>query len=87
MIVYLIKIGNSILENNLKTMPLEYDLNLDKIVKLTKGLSGRDLKEKVLKTSLHNAISNDCDKITMNHIDYAIKSTKIKNSDVKGMFE
>ena len=77
----------AILENNLKTMPLEYDLNLDKIVKLTKGLSGRDLKEKVLKTSLHNAISNDCDKITMNHIDYAIKSTKIKNSDVKGMFE
>ena len=77
----------AILKNNLKTMPLEYDLNLDKIVKLTKGLSGRDLKEKVLKTSLHNAISNDCDKITMNHIDYAIKSTKIKNSDVKGMFE
>ena len=77
----------SILENNLKTMPLDYDLDIGKIVKLTKGLSGRDLKEKILKTALHNAISNDCDIITMEHIDYALKSTKIKHSDVKGMFE
>ena len=77
----------AILENNLKTMPLEYNLNLPKIVKLTKGLSGRDLKEKILKAALHNAISNDCDIITMENIDYALKSTKIKNSDIKGMFE
>ena len=77
----------SILENNLKTMPLDYDLDIGRIVKLTKGLSGRDLKEKILKTALHNAISNDCDIITMEHIDYALKSTKIKHSDVKGMFE
>ena len=77
----------TILENNLKTMPLDYDLNLGKIVKLTKGLSGRDLKEKILKTSLHNAIANDEDIITMKHIDYALKSTKVKNNEVKGMFE
>lgn len=76
-----------ILENNLKTMPLEYDLDIGKIVKLTKGLSGRDLKEKILKTALHNAISNDCNIITMEHIDYALKSSKIKHSEVKGMFE
>ena len=77
----------AILENNLKTMPLKYDLNLEKIVKLTKGLSGRDLKEKILKTALHNAIANDEDIITMKHIDYALKSSKVKNVDVKGMFE
>lgn len=77
----------AIIENNLKTMPLDYDLDLDKIVKLTKGLSGRDIKEKVLKTALHNAIANDNDIINMENIDYAIKSTKIKNTDVKGMFE
>ena len=76
-----------ILENNLKTMPVEYDLDLEKIVKLTKGLSGRDIKDKILKTALHNAISADCDTITMKHIDYAIKSSKIKHSEVKGMFE
>jgi AAA family ATPase len=76
-----------ILENNLKTMPLDYDLDLEKIVKSTKGLSGRDIKEKILKTALHNAIANDSDIITMENIDYALESTKIKNKDVKGMFE
>lgn len=76
-----------IIENNLKTIPLEYDLDLNKIVKLTKGLSGRDLKEKILKTALHNAISNDSEIITMKNIEYALESSKIKNIDVKGMFE
>lgn len=76
-----------ILKNNLKTMPLDYDLDLDRIVRLTKGMSGRDIKEKVLKTALHNAIANDSNIITMENIDYAVKSTKIKNRDVKGMFE
>ncbi len=77
----------SIIENNLKTMPIEYDLDLNRLIKLTKGLSGRDLKEKILKTALHNAISNDQDLITMENIDYAIESSKVKNIDVKGMFE
>ena len=77
----------TIIKNNLKTMPLEYDLDLNKLVKLTKGLSGRDLKEKILKTALHNAISDDCDTITMKNIEYALESSKIKNIDVKGMFE
>ena len=76
-----------ILENNLKTMPLAHDLDLEKIVKMTKGLSCRDIKEKILKTSLHNAISQDSDIITMENIEYALNSFKIKNSDVKGMFE
>ena len=77
----------SILENNLETMPLDYDLDLGKIVKLTKGLSGRDLKEKILKTSLHNAIANDNDTLTMKNIEYALNISKIKNRDIKGMFE
>lgn len=77
----------AILKNNLKTMPLDYELNLEKIVKLTKGLSGRDIKEKILKTALHNAIANDSDLITMKNINYSFESTKIKNKDIKGMFE
>ena len=68
-------------------MPLEHALDLKRIVKITKGLSGRDIKEKILKTALHNAISNDDEIITMNHIDYALKSSKTKNTEVKGMFE
>ena len=77
----------SIIENNLESMPLDWDLDLTAIVKVTKGLSGRDLKEKILKTALHNAIANDSEIITMKNIDYAIESSKIKNIDVKGMFE
>lgn len=76
-----------IIENNLKTMPLDYNLDLEKIVKQTKGMSGRDIKEKILKTALHNAIATESDILTMKNIDYSIKSTKIKNKDVKGMFE
>ena len=76
-----------ILEKNLKTMPLEYDLDINKIVKMTKGMSGRDIKEKILKTSLHNAIANDSDTILMENIEYSIKTSKIKNVDIKGMFE
>ena len=76
-----------ILQNNLKTMPLEYELDLNKIVKITKGMSGRDIKEKILKTSLHNAIANDCNIITMENIEYSIQTSKIKNVDIKGMFE
>ena len=68
-------------------MPLNYDLDLEKIVKLTKGLSGRDIKEKILKTALHNTIASDSEIITMKNIDYAINAIKIKNKDVKGMFE
>ena len=76
-----------IIENNLNSMPLKHELDLEKIVKLTKGLSGRDIKEKILKTSLHNAISKDSETITMANIEYALNNTKIKNTDVKGMFE
>lgn len=76
-----------ILKNNLKTMPLDYDLNLNKIVKLTKGLSGRDLKEKILKTALHNAIAEDEETVTMKNIEYALNVSRVKNRDVKGMFE
>ena len=76
-----------IIENNLKTMPLDYDLDLAKLIKVTKGQSGRDIKEKILKTALHNAISNDSDIITMKNIEYALNASKIKNNDVKGMFE
>ena len=68
-------------------MPLGYDIDLERVVKITKGLSGRDLKEKILKTALHNTIANDCEIITMENIDYAIRNSKIKSTDVKGMFE
>ena len=76
-----------IFENNLKTLPLEYDLDIEKLVKVSKNMSGRDIKEKILKTALHNAIANDKSIVDMSDIDYALKSSKVKIADVKGMFE
>ncbi len=76
-----------IFENYLKTYPLDYDFDLERLVKLSKNMSGRDIKEKVLKTALHHAISNDKTTVEMSDIDYALKNSKVKISEVKGMFE
>ena len=76
-----------IFENNIKTMPLKCDLDINKLVKISKNMSGRDINEKILKTSLHHAIANNKDEILMDDIDYAISVSKIKNTDIKGMFE
>lgn len=77
----------AIFENNLKTFPLEYDLNIEKLVKISKNMSGRDIKEKILKTALHHAISHDKETVDNKDVEYALKASKIKNSEVKGMFE
>jgi AAA family ATPase len=66
---------------------MEYDLDVEKIVKLTKRMSGRDIKDKILKNALHNAIINDHDTVIMEDIDFALKVTKVKKDEVKGMFE
>ena len=76
-----------IIELNLATFPMEYDLDVEKIVKLTKRMSGRDIKDKILKNALHNAIINDHDTVTMEDIDFALKVTEVKKDEVKGMFE
>ncbi len=77
----------TIFENNLKTFPLEYELNIEKLVKISKNMSGRDIKEKILKTALHHAISHDKEIVDKKDVEYALKASKIKNSEVKGMFE
>lgn len=76
-----------IIELNLATFPLEYDLDVEKIVRLTKRMSGRDIKDKILKNALHNAIINDQDTVGMDDIDFALNAAKVKKDVVKGMFE
>ena len=76
-----------IFEKNLNTFPIGYDLDMEKLVKLSKRMSGRDIKEKVLKTALHNAIINDKEKVTMDDIYFALDINKYKKDEVKGMFE
>ncbi len=75
-----------ILKNNIKTMPLPVTINPEKLAKMTKGMSGRDLKEKILKTALHKAISEDNIEITKKHIDYALKNYNNNKNEPKGMF-
>lgn len=76
-----------IIKNNLKTYPLPYEFNIDTLVKISKNMSGRDIKEKILKTALHHGISHDKKVINMKDIDFAVKNSKIKIDEVKGMFE
>ncbi|HJH32429.1 MAG TPA: AAA family ATPase [Methanosarcinaceae archaeon] len=73
-----------IIELNIATIPLPIeDIDLSGLAKLTAGLSGRDIVEKVLKTALHQAIIDDKDKIIGQHfVDIALKIQKNNNSDV-----
>ncbi len=68
------------------TMPLDVDLDMDKLVKFTKGMSGRDIKDRILKVALHKAIYEDSDIITWEHVRYALKQHKTKQNEPKGMF-
>lgn len=76
-----------IFELNLNTFPMDYDLDIEKLVKFSKRMSGRDIKEKILKTALHNAIINDKEKVTMDDIYFALDINKYKKEEIKGMFE
>lgn len=76
-----------ILKTNLDTFPLDYDLDFEKLIKVSKRMSGRDIKEKLLKTAIHNAIANDKTVVTMDDINFALKLNNHESNEVKGMFE
>ena len=77
-----------ILKKNIETIPIDVNINIDKVAKMSKGMSGRDLKQKILKTSLHHAIANDKTVIDMKDVEYAFKQSKIKTvEEVKDMYE
>ena len=67
-------------------MPLPVEIKPEKLAKLTKGMSGRDLKEKLLKSALHKAISEDRTEVAKEHIEYALKNYESKKEEPKGMF-
>ncbi|MGZ7119071.1 MAG: AAA family ATPase [Methanobacterium sp.] len=74
------------LQNYIKTMPYEVDVNIERLASATKGFSGREIKEKLLKTALHKAISDDETKLTWNQIEYALKMYKKEKNEPKHMF-
>ena len=53
---------------------------------ISDNISG-EIKEKILKTALHNAIINDKEKVTMDDIYFALNINKYKKEEIKGMFE
>ena len=66
-----------ILQTNVNTFPIPArDVNLSKLAKMTAGFSGRDLVEKVLKTSLHQAIMDDKDEVTGKYFENTILRLK-----------
>lgn len=76
----------AILKLYTETMPIKVDINLDKLAKCTKGMSGRDLKDRILKVALHKAIYEDTENVTWKHIQYALKQHKTKQNQPKNMF-
>jgi len=74
------------IQNYIETMPLEVNLSAQRLAQLSKGMSGRDIKEKLLKTALHKAISDDKDVLDMEDIDYALKNHEKEKNEPKHMF-
>lgn len=71
----------TIIEQNINTFPLPArNIDLQRIAKLTAGLSGRDIVEKVLKNALHQAIIYDREEVGQELFENAI-SRLVKKED------
>ena len=75
-----------ILEQYIKSMPLTVDVDIKKLACLSKGMSGRDLKERILKVALHHAISKNRSSVIWKDFQHALKHHENEKNDPKGMF-
>ncbi len=67
-----------IMRKNLKEFPLKIKAKLSEVARVTEGLSGRDIVEKVLKSALHRAIAEGRDYVTTEDmLGFIKKKTKI----------
>jgi len=69
-----------ILQYYSKRLPLEIDIDLQEVARMTEGLSGRDLRDRILKESLHIAISDECNTITSEIVRGVLDKIKTKSS-------
>lgn len=76
----------AIIEQYSKRLPIKIRTDMKDLAKRTEGFSGRDIKEKVLKSSLHRALVEDEDIITQEHIEASLKAIPGTNKPPKGMF-
>ncbi|ADG13563.1 AAA family ATPase [Methanocaldococcus infernus] len=71
-----------IMELYVKKMPLPVKANLKEFVEKTKGFSGRDIKEKLLKPALHRAILEDREYVSKEDLEWALKKAKKEFKEV-----
>ncbi len=69
-----------ILQYYSKRLPLKIDINLQEVARMTKGLSGRDLRDRILKESLHIAITDESSTITSEIVRGVLDKIKTKSS-------
>jgi len=74
------------IEKLIETMPYNVNLSSKKLAEMSKGMSGRDIKEKLLKSALHRALYEDEEEIKLKHFEHALNSYKSQNNPPKHMF-
>lgn len=76
-----------IIEKNLEDFPVPVNIKVEEVAKVTEGFSGRDLVEKVIKSSLHRAIIEGKREITTEDMLYSVqKVLKPSKQPPKQMF-
>ncbi len=69
-----------ILEMYIGKLPLPIDVNIQKLAVATEDFSGRDLKEKLLKSALHQTLVKSADRITSKQIYETLSLIKKENT-------
>lgn len=69
-----------ILQYYSKRLPLGIEIDLQEVARMTEGLSGRDLRDRILKESLHIAIINESSTITSEIVRGVLDKIKTKSS-------
>jgi len=69
----------AILQLYTERLPLKFEMDLHEVAKLTEGLSGRDLRNRVLKESLHHAITDGSATITAKNVRKVLDKIKPKS--------
>jgi len=68
-----------ILQYYCNRLPLKIDIDMQEVARMTDGLSGRDLRDRILKESLHIAISDESSTITSEIVRGVLDKIKPKN--------
>ena len=68
-----------ILQYYSKRLPLKIEIDLQEVAKMTEGLAGRDLRDRILKESLHIAITEESSTITKEIVRGVLDTVKTKS--------